>query len=588
MVLSIPTKPTRDQFEGQGRRLEPLPLIRPAVTALGSSDIRSVDYVDGRLYGFHATNNDDLYVSDDDGATWSLYASSLPGTGFVRRIFATSDGEVVVARAKNILKSANWSSTPTWTVKTTTSDVTGGGDSYSYREWSIDGDGTKFIANEYGNPWDDQADDTYVWISTDSGTTWNVVVTHGSSPFADQATHGHGVCYDRWNDVFYLSPGHGSQNGVWASSDNGANWTSIDVQAHRIARIGNDYSSMTVLVATPRGIVCGTDDVPDGIYYIDTSLAIANQTAERLLVDHSTNASISYFSIAGAYDAERDIVYINHNTQNVTTRPMGIIAIKGRQASRVWSWAEASPVASDQPRSIAINPDTGDLVMNIQLASGTYYRLNAGYAGWGTMPAHLYDTGGVLGGVATDLINGGGVAVGIGSVADEESTAVGASASATGVGSLVLGNSVSDGGFSAVSVAGGGASATANNATVFGYDATAALRGTALGRNADGGQQDATAIGYNADAQGARATVLGSAADAVANATALGYNASAAHDQSAAIGRDSTTTATYQVMVGPRDIEITDDAKGLVLVSPDDTRFRVQVSNAGALTVTSI
>lgn len=36
------------------------------------------------------------------------------------------------------------------------------------------------------------------------------------------------------------------------------------------------------------------------------------------------------------------------------------------------------------------------------------------------------------------------------------------------------------------------------------------------------------------------------------------------------------------------DIEITDTTKGVILVSPDATRWRVTVSNAGALVVTSL
>lgn len=39
---------------------------------------------------------------------------------------------------------------------------------------------------------------------------------------------------------------------------------------------------------------------------------------------------------------------------------------------------------------------------------------------------------------------------------------------------------------------------------------------------------------------------------------------------------------------GNKDIEITDSSKGLILKSPNGTRYRVTVSNAGALVVTSV
>lgn len=40
-------------------------------------------------------------------------------------------------------------------------------------------------------------------------------------------------------------------------------------------------------------------------------------------------------------------------------------------------------------------------------------------------------------------------------------------------------------------------------------------------------------------------------------------------------------------MVGPRDVEITHTTKGIVLKSPDGTRYRVTVANGGSLVVTA-
>lgn len=41
-------------------------------------------------------------------------------------------------------------------------------------------------------------------------------------------------------------------------------------------------------------------------------------------------------------------------------------------------------------------------------------------------------------------------------------------------------------------------------------------------------------------------------------------------------------------IISQNDIEIVGDTKGLILESPDGTRWRVQVTNAGALTITSL
>lgn len=81
---------------------------------------------------------------------------------------------------------------------------------------------------------------------------------------------------------------------------------------------------------------------------------------------------------------------------------------------------------------------------------------------------------------------------------------------------------------------------------------------------------DTTAVGY-------RAVVSG------AGSLALGATAKAIHAGSVALGQATTTTAAGQVMVGPRDVEVTDAAKGVVLKAPAGGRWRVTVSNAGAL-----
>ena len=68
-----------------------------------------------------------------------------------------------------------------------------------------------------------------------------------------------------------------------------------------------------------------------------------------------------------------------------------------------------------------------------------------------------------------------------------------------------------------------------------------------------------------------------------ANATAVGKLAAADHAGSVALGDNTATTGSNQVCVGPRDVEITDTGKGVVLKSPDGTRYRIKVANGGAL-----
>ena len=108
---------------------------------------------------------------------------------------------------------------------------------------------------------------------------------------------------------------------------------------------------------------------------------------------------------------------------------------------------------------------------------------------------------------------------------------------------------------------------------------TTALRQTSVGHESGQGSanqsDDIVTIGYRAIADGAKAMALGSMA-------------SAAHAGSVALGADVTTTALAQVAIGARDLEVQDATKGLVLKSPDGSRWRVTISNLGAATWTKL
>jgi hypothetical protein len=111
------------------------------------------------------------------------------------------------------------------------------------------------------------------------------------------------------------------------------------------------------------------------------------------------------------------------------------------------------------------------------------------------------------------------------------------------------------------------------------YPTTTALNQTSVGHQS--GQNTATQIDG--------ITTIGYRATAGAvNGTSLGLSSRADHTNSVALGSNSVTTAANQVAVGPRDIEITDATKGVVLKSPDGKRWRVTVNNAGALSAAAV
>lgn len=152
------------------------------------------------------------------------------------------------------------------------------------------------------------------------------------------------------------------------------------------------------------------------------------------------------------------------------------------------------------------------------------------------------------------------------------------------------------------------AATTGNNNTALGRRAGAAVTtgttNTIIGANAGeapnfvtgnatttGGAQTSwvpTRASHSAT-QRANVTAIGPLALVGADdATALGHSANAGHARSVALGKGATTTAADQVMVGGRDEEITDAVKGVVLKSPNGTRYRITVTDTGVLSVAAV
>ena len=128
-----------------------------------------------------------------------------------------------------------------------------------------------------------------------------------------------------------------------------------------------------------------------------------------------------------------------------------------------------------------------------------------------------------------------------------------------------------------------------NNAAV-GMSAQYAPAGVTANATTTGNRQTSigTEAGQSVSTQLSDITTVGYRATAGADyGTAIGSGANAAHLRSVALGSTTATTASDQVMVGPRDIEISDATRGVILRSPSGTRYRVTVTDAGTLTVSA-
>lgn len=511
-----------------------LPLMDVTVSARGS-DPRPREFFSDYLWGEDGTN---IYRSDDAGASWSSFVAG-PGAGAVRRIIPRADGEVLVLHGQ-IYKSLGWASgSPTFTQVLDPVNGTAG-----TLEWGFDGDGTKFIVTHYSSV--DRADSRYAWISTDQGDTWTQV-WDANALFVDGAdTHQHAVCYDSWDDKFYLCEGHGSGVGVYVSSDNGDNWTKV---ADPDGLVGT--SSPTVAVATDLGIVFGTDNLNDGLWV----LRRGSSNLEQAWRWNAGKLVLNGFAMQGTRDAETGVVYVGFRSDHADVGAV-ITASDGQTASLVWT----DPSFEGEWRPGAVTD--GGVLAGSNARDDKVVYATVGKRG---VP-YNNDPGNVFGGEAA---NNQTVAVGQGAEAVDRGVAVGS-----------------------LSVQTPATPSTDVRMVTIGAEATATrVGGIAVGFQAEAdGAPYGVAVGYQADAGNTDAVAIGRAANAAGNdGVALGAGASTSTWlRSVALGADTTVSANDQVMVGGRDVEITDAAKGVVLRSPDGTRWRITVDNSGNLSTTSL
>lgn len=164
-----------------------------------------------------------------------------------------------------------------------------------------------------------------------------------------------------------------------------------------------------------------------------------------------------------------------------------------------------------------------------------------------------------------------------------DSTSVGTNSNSSGQGALAIGNTAVAAGQDGVA-AGHNSVAQGNASVAVGAAATVAgLNAIGLGAAAVASATGASALGQNTAAQGVNSTALGLNAVATqAQASALGQGASAGHAHATALGAETATTEPNQVRLGGSG-DVADAPGGLVLRSPNGTKFRLIVDDAGTL-----
>ena len=585
-------------YAAHSRTAEPLPLVEVTVAARGTNPIPA-EFFSGYIWGVET--NGVIKRSNDGGTTWTTYCTIAEITGgiLIQRILPTDDGEVLVATTDTVYRSTGWAGgSPTWATVLTNPTATHDSPSYFY-PWGVDGDGTKFIVVHYGGSSGtfDRSSSRYGWISVDGGLTWSVVWDAEELWGVDgnALTHIHGACYDPWEDRFFISEGHDYMTGVYVSEDDGATWTRVPYSSTFSGGgpDGDPGNAPTTLVATDHGIVMGTDDPTNGILVLPRGWDQIERAWSRMGI---SNTVLLGYAHMGARDPSTGIVYNVYELNQTYASDIGaaISGSDGQVAAQVWAGTEPTHYLW---RRVVVD-DRGNLLAWEQSQNVI---LRAKTAPVGVRPAHLLDTGRVLGGTVTGgrkalavgaeavatggtAVGGGattasdlGVALGIGAASIVSGTAVGASATAEATGVAVgysaiskagtaMGASARVGRIDGVAVGGSARAVTdANGAllhgTAVGYQAKASSSsgyGTALGSQATASGERGTAIGGQSQAVMRRGTAVGQNAQVITavNGSAIGADAVCAHEGSVALGYDSATSAKAQVQIGGRHFEM--------------------------------
>ena len=195
----------------------------------------------------------------------------------------------------------------------------------------------------------------------------------------------------------------------------------------------------------------------------------------------------------------------------------------------------------------------------------------------------------VLVGNGTSVTGGEATVAGFGASAGAAGTAYGKNASALS-GTVSIGKDVKSNTGSADGVGVGRLITVMSYAVQIGTEAGASTGGVSIGWKSIGG--NGVAIGYNSKRAGITETgyvlVGRDSACSASDTVAVGKSASAAHSNSVALGAGAETQRTDSVCVGARDVESVGPGKGLILQSPDGTKYRIAVGNGGAISATVV
>ena len=338
---------------------------------------RFIEYFDDKMWGYNFLTGQIAY-STDEGRTWQVKTTKT-FSGAVHRLLPTADGEVLAMTDNDLFKSSGWSDgTITWSDTKVEKHANA-----TLFQFSFDGNGEKFILAEYGASVPNWVDSRFVWISTDRGETFNVVwdslAEHGEEVSA--LTHLHGACYDKFSDRFYFTEGHAPKGGLYCSTDDGETWVQGRgmrdgvLSSMGITPMDGDTNGPTVIVATPTGLVMGSDNSNNGMFGLIRQDNPLDEVVTWTYQIDVQPAGVAMFAIRGWLDEASGTAYIAFRTERNDVPPR-IFAATASEAGLVYQYPNL-PVVGAQDHYGAIAKIGDDRLVAYAQFGGSPYTLRA-------------------------------------------------------------------------------------------------------------------------------------------------------------------------------------------------------------------
>lgn len=561
---------------------------------------RPIDRVEYTVFGEF---NNNLYVSNDNAVTWDLLYEFDGSYGAPIRVIQSHDNELFILFSKGLFKTLNWTSVRRSVINKITL-----GFEQTFIAWSIAVKGIGVIVADYAVP---HTASKGMWISKNYGETFVFRSKNDTFPNDDANTHHHGVEYDDEIDRFWVSMGDGDWKSQYYSDDDGVTWQPVALGSS--IRGGVPVVQCTTMTIIPDGIILGSDtNVNSGLLKIYDHRT-SSPYIERIWSWRSVNTSTNGFALKNEKVNGGQLVFTCFRSDFANIVP--VITWSNGYTGGVFYEYENSWSANDGFRNVVVLENGEVLTWFSRSGVGDEVLKFKPYTLVDTRNIEIDDKGNILGG-STSFISSLSVgplseassssssSIGYNSKSTTNSVAIGTNAEANGIHSVVIGMNASCADIENVVIGqgnstshrrnviiGDGTTGSGNECILIGHDVsnTGAIHTVSIGSFSIANGNNAVVIGRLAQVNGHQTVSIGYDAESDTNCIAVGYSALANNINSVAIGHSVQTELDNSFAIGEKDLHIQSNAvRGIVLQSPDGTKYRVTVANGGTLSVSAI